>query len=72
MESRTTQPTRLTRPEIPKLLSDLNTIRETADTFLFAVCDFVEIALFIGLRKSELLNLKWEQVSLEERIFRIL
>jgi len=64
--------TRLTRSEIPKLLSGLNTIRETADTFLFAVCDFVEIALFTGLRKSELLNLKWEQVNLEERTFRIL
>jgi integrase len=64
--------TRLTRSEIPKLLSGLNTIRETADTFLFAVCDFVEIALFTGLRKSELLNLKWEQINLEERTFRIL
>jgi len=64
--------TRPTRSEIPKLLSGLNTIRETADTFLLAVCDFVEIALFTGLRKSELLNLKWEQVNLEERTFRIL
>lgn len=64
--------TRLTRSEIPKLLNGLNTIRKNADTFLFAVCDFVEIALFTGLRKSELLNLKWEQVSLEERTFRIL
>jgi integrase len=34
-----------------------------------AVCDFVEMALFTGLRKTELLSLQWKTVNLKERSF---
>lgn len=62
---------RLTQSEVTRLRQSLDTIRDEADSFTIAVCDFVEIALFTGLRKSELLCLKWSDVKFEEETFSI-
>ena len=37
--------------------------------FQVSVCDYVEAALFTGLRKTELVMLEWTQVDMEQRIF---
>ena len=41
----------------------------TSMLFPISVCDYIETALFTGLRKTELVQLKWEQVNLDERSF---
>lgn len=41
------------------------------DNFGEGVCDFIEMALFTGLRKTELLTLPWEHVDLESKSFHI-
>ena len=61
--------TRLTQTDIKKLLETLELMRRVEDSYTIAVCDFVEIALFTGLRKSELLCLKWEDVDFSEQTF---
>lgn len=65
--------TRLTKSEINKLYKALSTIRsdETTDSFMLAVCDFVEFALFTGLRKMELLKLEWSRVNMNDKFFYI-
>ena len=65
--------TRLTKSEILKLYKALLKIRadETTDSFMLAVCDFVEIGLFTGLRKMELLQLEWSRVNIEDKFFYI-
>ncbi|KJZ11958.1 hypothetical protein TW85_16430 [Marinomonas sp. S3726] len=61
--------TRITKSQIKPLLTGLDKIRSESDCFMRAVCDFVEMALFTGLRKTELLSLQWKTVSLKERSF---
>ena len=65
--------TRLTKSEINKLYKALSTIssNETTDSFMLAVCDFVEFALFTGLRKMELLKLEWSRVNMDDKFFYI-
>ncbi|ELI5413960.1 site-specific integrase [Vibrio parahaemolyticus] len=64
---------RLTKSELFKLQAGIEKIRDepTSDTFLLTVCDFVEFALFTGLRKTNLLQLEWSRVNLEDRFFYI-
>lgn len=37
---------------------------ETRDDFAHAVCDAIYMAMFTGLRKSEILNLEWSRVNI--------
>lgn len=62
---------RLTKTEILKLYKALSKLRsgKTTDSFMLAVCDFVEIALFTGLRKKELLQLEWSRVNMDDKFF---
>tara|TARA_R110002167_G_C12700580_1_gene653459 strand:- start:4840 stop:6189 length:1350 start_codon:yes stop_codon:yes gene_type:complete len=41
------------------------------DNFGEGVCDFIEVALFTGLRKTELLTLPWGNVDIESKSFHI-
>jgi integrase len=65
--------TRLSKSEIFKLHKALSKIRtdEGTDSFMLAVCDFVEIGLFTGLRKMELLELEWNRVNMDDKFFYI-
>jgi integrase len=65
--------TRLTKSELLKLYKGLSKTRadSTSDDFMLAVCDFVEFALFTGLRKMNLLQLEWDRVNLEDKFFYI-
>lgn len=52
----------MTKHEIKSFMDDIK------DEFLFP---FLKIILFYGLRRSELLGLKWENVDLKSKIFTI-
>jgi integrase len=64
---------RITKSGLNKWFKGINDIRENdvTEPFMLAVCDFVEMALFTGLRKNELLCLNWDRVNLEDRSFYI-
>jgi len=63
--------TYLNNSSIKKLLNELLVVRESDDPYMLAVVDLVEIGLFTGLRKSELLSLDWGRVNLIDRTFYI-
>lgn len=65
--------TRLTKTEISALYEVLERYRSAPDSsdFMLAVCDFVEFALFTGLRKTELLKLEWSRVNIDDQFFYI-
>ena len=65
--------TRLRPSELKPFLSAVNAIRLEAikyrQDFTIAVCDFVEFMTYTGLRKTELLELKWCDVYIDDRLF---
>lgn len=64
---------RIRTHEFARWFSALASVRELAenkrDDFGATVCDAVEMALFTGLRKSEIFGLKWERVNVGGRYF---
>lgn len=63
----------LNQKQLASFLNAIDHVRNEAISiehlFPISVCDYVETALFTGLRKTELVMLKWSQVDLEQRIF---
>lgn len=62
--------TRISKSQLSQFFSAIEEHRNEAechcDLFTSSVCDFVEMAIFTGLRKSELLNLTWDAINLKE------
>ena len=65
--------TRISKSQLGEFFSTIAAFRSEAgmvnDLFTSSVCDFVEMAIFTGLRKSELLNLTWDAINLAERSY---
>lgn len=61
--------TRIYKNDIKAWYAALVKLRTGADSFTQAVCDFIEMTFFTGLRKAELLRLPWADVNLEARVF---
>jgi integrase len=65
--------TRISKSQLGVFFAAIEACRNEAeklrDLFTSSVCDFVEMAIFTGLRKSELLNLSWDAINLKERSY---
>ncbi|WP_345863030.1 tyrosine-type recombinase/integrase [Shewanella algae] len=65
--------TRLRPSQIDPFLKAVYEVRDEAieyrHDFTVAVCDFVEFMTFTGLRKTELLELRWNNVHTKDRLF---
>lgn len=65
--------TRISKSQLSNFFATIEAFRKEAeivsDLFTSSVCDFVEMAIFTGLRKSELLNLTWDAINLAERSY---
>ncbi|WP_405081006.1 tyrosine-type recombinase/integrase [Pectobacterium versatile] len=64
---------RIRTNELGRWFGALSSVRDAAeqgrDDIAAAICDAVEMAIFTGLRKSEILELSWERVNLGGRYF---
>ncbi|HHR8283750.1 TPA: tyrosine-type recombinase/integrase [Salmonella enterica subsp. enterica serovar Muenchen] len=64
---------RVRNSDLGRWLSAIEMVRKKAeeerDDFAQSVCDSVFLAMFTGLRKSEILNLTWDRVNLGGRYF---
>jgi integrase len=65
--------TRLRPSQLKPFLAVINEMRDEAivhrQDFAATVCDFVEFMAFTGLRKTELLELEWKNVFLDDQLF---
>lgn len=64
---------RIRNNELARWLSSVDVVRQYSlsikDVFAVAVCDALDVALFTGLRRSEVFGLEWSRVNLSGRYF---
>ncbi|MCX8959450.1 tyrosine-type recombinase/integrase [Erwinia psidii] len=64
---------RIRTHDFPRWFAAISAVRQIAedgrDDFAAAVCDAVEMVIFTGLRKEEILGLEWERVNMTGRYF---
>lgn len=58
---------RIAKNDMAEWLKAINERRACGDLFTVGVCDFLEVTWLTGLRKMEILSLKWSQVNLEAK-----
>lgn len=63
--------TRISQANLKPWFDAINDVRNDALPFMRAVCDFAELAMLTGLRKSEFLRLSWLQVDMRNKTFHI-
>lgn len=65
--------TRLRQSQLEPFIKAINQVRNDAMKYRqdsqVAICDYVEFIAFTGLRKTELLQLEWKDVFIEDRLF---
>lgn len=65
--------TRIRNNELGRWLHAVDSVRNSAeygrDDLAIAVCDAIDMALFTGLRRSEVLGLEWERVNISGGYF---
>ncbi|MDC9613166.1 site-specific integrase [Xenorhabdus khoisanae] len=69
----TRRTTRIRNHDLGRWLSALESVRqigiESLDMMAVSVCDVLNVALFTGLRRSEIFGLQWDRVNIEGRYF---
>lgn len=69
----TRKTSRIRNNELSRWLEGVDAVRqhsaEIRDDFAVAVCDALDVALFTGLRRSEVFGLEWSRVNMSGRYF---
>lgn len=69
----TRKTSRIRNNELSRWLASVSSVRDHStsirDDFAVAVCDALDVALFTGLRRSEVFGLEWSRVNLSGRYF---
>ncbi|VEI21326.1 Site-specific recombinase XerD [Serratia plymuthica] len=69
----TRKTSRIRNNQLSRWLDSVNAVRNKAtekrDDFAVAVCDVIDVALFTGLRRSEVFGLAWDRVNMGGRYF---
>lgn len=61
--------THLRRAELPKFYEALKLVSDKGTATASSICDSMLFALFTGLRRNEILSLKWGDIDFENKIF---
>lgn len=69
----TRKTTRIRNNQLGRWLNSVDAVRHKAtnerDDFAVSVCDVVDVALFTGLRRSEVFGLEWDRVNMDGHYF---
>ncbi|EDT2769704.1 tyrosine-type recombinase/integrase [Salmonella enterica subsp. enterica] len=69
----TRRTTKIRNNDLGRWLEAINTVRQWAisgrEDIILAVCDAVNVALFTGLRRSEVFGLEWSKINIDGRYF---
>lgn len=69
----TRRTTKIRNNDLGRWLDALDTVRQWAissrEDIILAVCDAVHVALFTGLRRSEVFGLEWAKINIDGRYF---
>lgn len=69
----TRKTSRIRNNELSRWLSAVETVRaqsmDIRDDFAVSVCDALDVAIFTGLRRSEVFGLEWDRVKFDGRYF---
>lgn len=69
----TRKTSRIRNNELSRWLSAVESVRvqsmDIRDDFAVSVCDALDVAIFTGLRRSEVFGLEWDRVKFDGRYF---